>query len=78
MQIEKQKLLTLIENIGKTIESQEGYYNVTQEKLGFTYHENQQPTASSQGQGMVECWATVKNKRKRTEIADGCHCFFSC
>ena len=44
MQIEKQKLLTLIETLEKTIESQERSITMsTQEKFkGFTHHENQQ------------------------------------
>ena len=82
MQIEKQKLLTLIETLEKTIEAQERSVTMsTQEKFkGFTYHENQQYEQAAKdkyGKEVVEA-AIEKQKGKEQEIADGFnHCFFA-
>lgn len=70
MQIEKQKLLTLIETLEKTIESQERSITMsTQEKFkGFTYHENQQYEQAAKdkyGKEVIE--AAIENKKEKNK-----------
>ena len=75
MQKEKQRLLTLIDTLERTIESQERRTAMTvQEKFnGFTYQDNQkykQAAISQYGQEVIEA-ALEKQKGKEQEVADG-------
>lgn len=75
MQKEKERILTLIETLEKTIESRERRMNMsTKEKFnGFTYHDNQkykQAAVDLYGEDVVE--QTIERQRgKEQEIADG-------
>ena len=75
MQKEKQHILTLIETLEKTIESQERKITMaTKEKFnGFTYQDNQaykQAAIDQYGKAVVES-SIEKQKGKEKEVADG-------
>lgn len=75
MQKEKQHILTLIETLEKTIESQERKVTMaTKEKFnGFTYQDNQaykQAAIDQYGKAVVES-SIEKQKGKEKEVADG-------
>ena len=82
MQKEKQKLLTLLKTLEKTIESQERRITMSaKEKFsGFRYQDNQkykQAAIDMYGKEVIE-EAIEKQKGKEQEIADGLnHCFFA-
>lgn len=75
MQNEKTRLLTLIDTLEKTIESEERRLTMpTKEKFnGFTYHDNQKYTQAAiekYGKEVIEN-SIKKQKGKEQEIADG-------
>lgn len=75
MQKEKERILTLIETLEKTIESRERRMNMsTKEKFnGFTYHDNQkykQAAVDLYGEDVIE-QAIERQRGKEQEIADG-------
>ncbi|MST62224.1 MerR family transcriptional regulator [Peptostreptococcus anaerobius] len=75
MQKEKERILTLIETLEKTIESRERRMNMsTKEKFnGFTYHDNQkykQAAVDLHGEDVIE-QAIERQRGKEQEIADG-------
>ena len=75
MQKEKQKLLTLIDTLEKTIESRERKFTMsTKEKFkGFTYQDNEkykQKAIDLYGKEVIE-EAVKKQKGREQEIADG-------
>lgn len=75
MQKEKQHILTLIETLEKTIESQERKVTMsTKEKFnGFTYQDNQaykQSAIDQYGKAVVEA-SIEKQRGKEEEVADG-------
>lgn len=82
MQKEKQKLLTLLKTLEKTIESQERRITMSaKEKFsGFRYQDNEkykQAAIDMYGKEVIE-EAIEKQKGKEQEIADGFnHCFFA-
>ena len=82
MQKEKQKLLTLLKTLEKTIESQERRITMSaKEKFsGFRYQDNQkykQAAIDMYGKEVIE-EAVEKQKGKEQEIADDFnHCFFA-
>ncbi|SFE75032.1 MerR family transcriptional regulator [Peptostreptococcus sp. D1] len=75
MQKEKERILTLIETLEKTIESRERRMNMSaKEKFnGFTYHDNQkykQAAVDMYGEDVIE-QAIERQRGKEQEITDG-------